>query len=1298
MKPKPANRNGATLIVTLGVLTLLATLAVSFLMATRIRQRSTRAQRTHQMTRDAMDAAMQHIVRQIEDAMISANCSEETTGETKTTGRRLVPVNRWFNDAYLGTNDVAEENEVLPQIGGRVFLSLAEKGHEDQTVNLLTPEVLALLPNALTNGLPKTGRNENPLFRSGWQNLPGEREEYVSELAIALQYRACRVAYAIFNASDLYDVNTFLSGPTPEKTARTCFFPSDVSNWVERASVTEDLLDRGVAIDPDDLPFSTFSYDPNPGLIPFVFSTLMPSETFGTFAFGVGQPLDLNMQGAYQVASDYSKLLPVLKFNINAITNYFPDRDGNLPGDAATDWYDNSNFRAFWLDPVSKLIDFIPKGNDAGRHTLPQGSWLAWSIANWMDPDRVPQVSTFAADEGGVQILPTRVAYAIEDVPMINKVSVFNLFDEEGKPRNDLPDGVKFKDYKVGEDVSNHYAVAVEVWYPFMPQDPLRDEYHGDLNPSCYVGFYDNADDIQTTQPRPWSSNLMRDWFRWNYVASSNTVYQTLFKNWGEIYLQTMGESIWQHPLWKRVTHKSDLWFTTSQVRHPYWPQADTNGLYDITQTVIWQSFYPETYEVVSTNYFREVVEEREDETSVTNRVEVLPDEPGFADAVEVVTTNVFTTMNLTNNFIDWASEEGVTNRLIGVDPLVTIWQTPEGTVVTNTTVNYDVSGGRERLDEWLMDNEAYTNTPLGVAQFRTIWERPDGLLMTNDWAGFTAADSDDPLIYSDDFKLVDLFRDEADDSVWAVSGTTNETGEAVLITNRIEGLVFSENDSDNVWVITTNDVAYSQEILPIEPLPMTDYLETMLTAIMTTLPTNNIQDLNEQLLMTPEDLDDWTRLFDGLSADPNLMNRLLTEISKPSLGNLTEENRYELTRHSSEKNKANTGVVIMEDDAPGDGDNFKGYFWTVYPYQTISFPEEYQDLVTGEVKTNWWPIGSSGGGSTHTVWVRPLVTLNPDRNRPDDHDDDALVEDNGDIIVDEALLTGSSTSDNNASVFAWTVATNKYVPDPRRNAFANDWVNMPSGASWKEPYIHSTNLTAIAELPFIQTDEPFATVGDIGHVYASYAVRKTDEGDAWRHSYDTVTFSTRSGAALLDIFTTITNNAPSRGRIQANTQYDKALDILFSNMTAGWTNVMDGSVSDTLIDFREEADVREAWVDLYTNVLGSAKDNMGWRSYADLMPALLNVSTNSEVNADSPWEGVSDLVKLHDYSEDAVRRLPEFLSFRQSIYHVVLAVQALSPRSTDDRPIPIAEQRALVTLYRDTYTGRWTVVTWRWL
>ena len=106
----------------------------------------------------------------------------------------------------------------------------------------------------------------------------------------------------------------------------------------------------------------------------------------------------------------------------------------------------------------------------------------------------------------------------------------------------------------------------------------------------------------------------------------------------------------------------------------------------------------------------------------------------------------------------------------------------------------------------------------------------------------------------------------------------------------------------------------------------------------------------------------------------------------------------------------------------------------------------------------------------------------------------------------------------------------------------------------------------------------------------------------------------------------------------------------------------------------------------------------MGWRSYADLMPALLSVSTNSEVDADSPWEGESNLLELHDYSEDAVRRLPEFLSFRQSIYHIVLAVQALSPRSTDERPIPIAEQRALVTLYRDTYTGRWTIVTWRWL
>ena len=44
------------------------------------------------------------------------------------------------------------------------------------------------------------------------------------------------------------------------------------------------------------------------------------------------------------------------------------------------------------------------------------------------------------------------------------------------------------------------------------------------------------------------------------------------------------------------------------------------------------------------------------------------------------------------------------------------------------------------------------------------------------------------------------------------------------------------------------------------------------------------------------------------------------------------------------------------------------------------------------------------------------------------------------------------------------------------------------------------------------------------------------------------------------------------------------------------------------------------------------------------------------------------------------------------------MAAQALSPASTQNRPVVLADQRAAVTVIRDAYTGRWTIHAWHWL
>ena len=69
-----------------------------------------------------------------------------------------------------------------------------------------------------------------------------------------------------------------------------------------------------------------------------------------------------------------------------------------------------------------------------------------------------------------------------------------------------------------------------------------------------------------------------------------------------------------------------------------------------------------------------------------------------------------------------------------------------------------------------------------------------------------------------------------------------------------------------------------------------------------------------------------------------------------------------------------------------------------------------------------------------------------------------------------------------------------------------------------------------------------------------------------------------------------------------------------------------------------------------------------------------------------------------HDYIEDVMRGIVDKVSFRQNIYVIIVAAQTLSPASTTDSPVVLAEQRAAVTVIRDAYTGRWMIHSWVWL
>ncbi|HQA39391.1 MAG TPA: hypothetical protein PLW27_10815, partial [Kiritimatiellia bacterium] len=259
--------------------------------------------------------------------------------------------------------------------------------------------------------------------------------------------------------------------------------------------------------------------------------------------------------------------------------------------------------------------------------------------------------------------------------------------------------------------------------------------------------------------------------------------------------------------------------------------------------------------------------------------------------------------------------------------------------------------------------------------------------------------------------------------------------------------------------------------------------------------------------------------------------------------------------------------------------------------------------------------------------------------------------------------------------------------------------------SAWKDELGTTNRSTEVTEYPFIQLNTPLHSIADLGHVYTSpdrlrlthtfllgNATASPDLNDKLpRH--DTIAFVSRSGAGLLDVFTIHpTNRPPWRGLVQANTHHEPVIQTLFSFGKLGWTNTTEGGKS-FLSDLSDVSDLSD-WSDAFRDALANTPPTgIGWRSFADMLPA---ISTN-ELLRTSFTPPFND-APAHDWIEDAVRHLPDLVSFRQNIFVIVIAAQTLSPVSTPSRPVVLADQRAAVTVIRDAFTGRWTIHDWRWL
>jgi hypothetical protein len=385
--------------------------------------------------------------------------------------RRVYPIGTWYSRDYQPdpenpiTDEVDYQTQDILTVPVVEAAGAASFATNSLTVNLLTEEVRRLLPPAVTNRLDSSGER----LRSGWVDLG----------------TGTRISFAVVNCSGLIDAHTYdfdnqILRPATQSYARAYYNEQDLIN------------DRGDELPLEELEdLATLSYDPGPYAIPSEAHSASAHRLLGTRDFAITN-----------------------KFNLNALTNYF-DPDSLGPGGVARIRFTEA-FQEQWLAVVSNALDDIQ--SDRSGVVLGDAGKVAWNIAAYMTPSRVPQISY-----PGVA-LGSRESYGIEAVPLINEVAVFNCIDESltyesmfseaiQKIRQDVVNQFQTKEVQLAPIVvSNVYAAAAELWYPFVPR-PVYDPDRPDESMRVYLGVYTNKGDVTTTTNSQWTAGDLADLF-----------------------------------------------------------------------------------------------------------------------------------------------------------------------------------------------------------------------------------------------------------------------------------------------------------------------------------------------------------------------------------------------------------------------------------------------------------------------------------------------------------------------------------------------------------------------------------------------------------------------------------------------------------------------------------------------------------------------------------------------------------------------------------------------------------------
>ena len=319
---------------------------------------------------------------------------------------------------------------------------------------------------------------------------------------------------------------------------------------------------------------------------------------------------------------------------------------------------------------------------------------------------------------------------------------------------------------------------------------------------------------------------------------------------------------------------------------------------------------------------------------------------------------------------------------------------------------------------------------------------------------------------------------------------------------------------------------------------------------------------------------------------------------------------------------------------------------------------------------------------------------------------------DNGELnIVDEAMgYQAGGDTECKRLLFHVEEEMAYAVNDPRSNGQVKYWVHdcptepFSNGARF-DPNLATLGTTNLTLMPVAGTGihggkpicDPWDFKGTGVPIYATNGVMRniSELGHIWRSNLDDEEpgkpndwfwrninlMRSDEGAMLMDIMTVRPRNKATRGLFSINSRQWDVLATVFTNLYIGIPGV--SGVDSYPLDGGDVADLIDqlmttncvSFTDLFTD------EDSTTGGGGDIADAFRQCAPNGDDSNDI-------------YKEDTFRHMAELVTFRQNIFTVIMLAQALAPKAD----YVVAERRAVATVYRDAYTGRYFTRSFKWL